>query len=181
MYTFNDQLTTDQKLALLDEWIAGTMKAVADSAPDGDHPDAEKHGEACERQRMLGQWVNLVQVERELAASQADLDDPDPDGDAMQEAWCRRTRLMLKVAGIEVQLRAERRKQSPDADRIARLRARSKGLYRKLSTAHEQAQGFALAETARAFAGLECEGEGCTEAQPCAPCACRQALVAARE
>ena len=179
MYTFDDQLTTDQKLTHIKEWIAASEAVVRDTAPGGPFAHEDRHSMEAERLRMLQTWQRLVEVEEELAASKADLDDPDPLGDQTQEAWCRMTRLMLKVAGVHVLLEEEKTKKHPSPERIERLRARRTALFKKLFIAQEEAESHAITEMAIGLAVVDCEEAGCTEAKPCPPCACRMALEGA--
>lgn len=138
-YTFDSQLTTHQKHAHLQEWIASSEHVVADAAPGGSNPDEVRHTREEERLHMLRLWQRLVEVEEELADSKADTGDPDSRGDDMQEAWCRLTRLQLRLGGVDLQLRAEQAKAAPSEARIERLRQRMHDLFRRLLVAHERA------------------------------------------
>ena len=177
MYTFSDQLTTDQKLAHIKEWIAASEARVKETAPSGPRPHQATYKDEAERLRMLEEWHHLVLVEEELVVSKADGDDP--FGDQVQEAWCRMTRLQLRIAGIRLQLRAEQAKPRPSTARIERLRTRMTALADRLSRVQGHAESRAYSMAAETFAEFECEGEGCTEEEPCTPCACRAALAAA--
>lgn len=174
MYTFDDQLTTDQKLAHLNEWIAASEAAVASTAPDGSRSNTEQHAEQKERLRFLEDWKHLIQVEEELALSKADLDDPDPLGDDLQEAWCRQVRVQLRVAGIEARIREEKSKRHPSPTRIVRLRKRIAALKERIAAVEEETESHAYGMIAQTFADFECEGAGCTADNPCPPCACRR-------
>jgi hypothetical protein len=176
-YSFDQQLTTDQKIALLDEWLDGAKGALSALAPDGLYPDPEQYRWQASHIESLQTWRRLVEVEEELAASRADTLDPDPEGDRMQEAWCRMARLMLKVASVHVRLRAEKSKPAPDAERIGRLSTRSNALFKKLFIAQETTAGFALLDAAQSLDYFECEGgDSCSAVNPCASCASRAAL-----
>ena len=76
-----------QKLAHIKEWIVASEALVRETAPGGPRAHQDQHSMEAERLRMLQQWQRLVEVEEELAASKADIDDPDPLGDQTQEAW----------------------------------------------------------------------------------------------
>jgi hypothetical protein len=175
MYTFDAQLTTEQKLAHITEWIAAASEAVADSAPDGAHPDSRRHADESERQRMLIDWHKLLEVERQLSDAEFDLEEADAYD--TKAGWCEVIRLKLKVAGVQMRLREERRKQWPNDRRIARLEERSIALCARLFAAKEQTERTERPELAYIFGDCPCEGEGCTEDEPCPPCASRLAVL----
>ena len=79
---------------------------------------------------------------------------PIPLGDQTQEAWCRMTRLMLKLGGRPRPPEAEKAKRQPSPERIERLRARSNALFKKLFVAQEEAESLALSEGAHALRRL---------------------------
>lgn len=176
-YTFDDELTTDQKLTHLNALILSCDEAIAATAPGGVRSSYLCYVAHLARHESLRLWRELVLVEDELAASKADADDPDPEGDRIQEAWCRRRRLELRIASLHARVRAEERKPKPSLSLIERLIARRLGLDARLAQLHEEATGYPHEKLSHD--GDACEGGDCHTQRPCIPCATRLVLQGA--
>ena len=168
-YTFDSFLTTDQKLAHLKEWIAAAHAASADGS---ETPESEQH---AERLRLLRLWHRLVQVQEDLAASKADLSNPTPLDDEMQEDWCRAARLELRIAGLRERLATIQRSPLPwyyrphlVEEKIARFTQRLRSARRALSRSTEY-------KANNDYCATPClewneHGQACCKDAPCLPC-----------